>query len=225
MFRNTYLRARSGALTLPLAASLSLAVGQMMDAQVAQAAEPPMKAGAAAPIAAGKTPLAGDTAADFTLISLGGEKVTLSSETRKGPVVLVVLRGFPGYQCPICTAQVGRLISDAPRFAAANATVILVYPGPADSLKDRADEFVKGKMLPANFTLLLDPDYKFTDQYGIRWEAPRETAYPSTFVLNPRRKVTYAKVSRSHGDRADNADILKALPAPPGKTDSKVSPS
>jgi peroxiredoxin len=176
-------------------------------------------------MAAGKAPTAGDTAADFTLVSLGGKKVTLSSETRKGPVVLVVLRGFPGYQCPICTAQVGRLIGDAPRFAAAKAKVILIYPGPAESLKDRADEFIKGKMLPANATLLLDPDYKFTNQYGICWEAPRETAYPSTFVLNPMRKVTYAKVSRSHGDRADNSDIFKALSAQPAKADSKMSPS
>jgi peroxiredoxin len=225
MFRNTYLRGHTVALALPITAFLSLAAGQMIDAQAAQGAEPPMNAAAAPSMAVGKTPAAGDTAADFTLVSLGGEKVTLSSETRKGPVVLVVLRGFPGYQCPICTAQVGRLISDAPRFAAVKAKVILVYPGPADSLKDRADEFVKGKMLPANFTLLLDPDYKFTNRYGLRWEAPRETAYPSTFVLNPMRKVTYARVSRSHGDRANNADIFKALPAPPAKADSKMSPS
>jgi peroxiredoxin len=216
MFRNTYLRRHTVALTLPMTAFMSLAA--------AQAAEPQMNVGAA-PMAAGKTPVAGDTAADFTLVSLGGEKVTLSSETRKGPVVLVVLRGFPGYQCPICTAQVGRLISDAPGFAAAKAKVILVYPGPANSLKVRADEFVKGKMLPANFTLLLDPDYKFTNQYGLRWEAPRETAYPSTFVLDPMRKVTYARVSRSHGDRANNSDIFKALPAPPVKAGSKMSPS
>lgn len=25
--------------------------------------------------------------------------------TEGGPVVLVVLRGYPGYQCPICTKQ------------------------------------------------------------------------------------------------------------------------
>ena len=135
---------------------------------------------------------------------------------------LVVLRGYPGYQCPVCTAQVGRLISNAPQFAEAKATVILVYPGPADSLKKRADEFVKGKALPKSFTLLLDPDYTFTKQYGLRWDAPNETAYPSTFVLDPKRKVTFAKISRSHGDRANNADILKALPVPPSRMKTKM---
>jgi peroxiredoxin len=141
---------------------------------------------------------------------------------KKGSVVLVVLRGYPGYQCPICTAQVGRLVSDAPQFARAKAQVILVYPGPADSLKKRADQFVQGKALPKNFTLLLDPNYSFTSQYGLRWDAPNETAYPSTFVLDSNRKVTFAKVSRSHGDRANNADILKALPAPPPKRETKM---
>lgn len=175
-----------------------------------------MKTPAMAPA---KTPGVGDTASDFTLNALGGGggKVKLSSETRKGPVVLIVLRGFPGYQCPICTAQVGHLISDAPQFAAAKARVILVYPGPADSLKKRVEEFVSGKALPKNFTLLLDPDFTFTNQYGLRWGAPNETAYPSTFVLDSARKVTFAKVSHSHGDRANNTDILKAIPAPQAK--------
>ncbi|MES2463837.1 MAG: peroxiredoxin family protein [Armatimonadota bacterium] len=211
-----------GALTL--SSMIILSVGGIATTAYAQAAEQPTKTGAMVPTV-GKTPGVGDTAADFTLESLAGDKVKLSSETSKGPVVLVVLRGFPGYQCPLCTVQVGRLISDAPRFAAAKAKVILVYPGPAESLKMRADEFVKGKMLPKNFTVLLDLDYKFTNQYGLRWEAPNETAYPSTFVMGPTRKVTFAKVSRSHGDRANNADIIKALPTPKTGTGSKMSPS
>lgn len=184
-----------------------------------QASEALTKAGALAP---GKTPGVGETASDFTLDSLGGGRVKLSAETEKGPVVLVVLRGFPGYQCPVCTAQVGRLVSDAARFAEAKATVLLVYPGPADSLKKRAEEFSKGRALPKNFTLLLDPDYTFTNQYGLRWDAPNETAYPSTFVLDSKRRVTFAKISRSHGDRASNADILKALPVPSSKIETKM---
>ena len=205
---------------MPLAALLF--VGGVVGTGGVLAAEPTMKAEA---VAAGKIPGVGDTAADFTLKSPAGNSVKLSSETRKGPVVLVVLRGFPGYQCPVCTAQVGRLISDAPRFANAKARVILIYPGPADSLKKRADEFLNGKILPKNFTLLLDPDYKFTHQYGLRWNAPNETAYPSTFVVDSTRRVTFAKVSRSHGDRANSADIIKALSAPPAKHAAKMSPS
>jgi hypothetical protein len=52
-----------------------------------------------------KTPAVGDTARDFELTGLGGDKVKLSTFTADGTVVLVVLRGWPGYQCPICTRQ------------------------------------------------------------------------------------------------------------------------
>ena len=62
-------------------------------------------------------------------------------------------------------------------------------------------------------TLLLDPDYSFTNAYGLRWDAPRETAYPSTFVIDTDGTVRYAKISKSHGDRAEVSDVIKALDA------------
>jgi peroxiredoxin len=157
-------------------------------------------------------PKVGQTAPNFQLKDLKGENIKLSRLSKKGPVILVVLRGFPGYQCPICTVQVGELMGKAEPLAKANARVLLVYPGPSDGLKARADEFVRGKDIPANFYLVLDRDFKFTNQYGLRWKAAGETSYPSTFVLDRKRKVLFAKVSRSHGDRAKVDDVLAALP-------------
>lgn len=55
----------------------------------------------------------GSEAPDFELAALGGEKVKLSKLTESGPVVL---RGYPGYQCPLCTRQVGELIGKADEF-------------------------------------------------------------------------------------------------------------
>jgi hypothetical protein len=57
----------------------------------------------------------------------------------------------------------------------------------------------------------MDPDYKFTNAYRLRWDAPRETAYPSTFVIDRERKVRFAKVSKTHGGRATASEVLKAL--------------
>ena len=162
--------------------------------------------------AATTPPQVGDTAPDFELEAISGEKVKLSETLKQGPVVLVMLRGYPGYQCPICTMQVGQLMGKAKEFADAKANVILVYPGPADGLKAHAEEFVKGKDIPANFNLLLDPDFSFTNQYGLRWDAKNETSYPSTFVLNDAGKVLFAKISHEHGDRAKIEDVLAALP-------------
>jgi thioredoxin-dependent peroxiredoxin len=160
---------------------------------------------------AADAPKIGGEARDFELPVLGGEKVKLSKLTESGPVVLVVLRGNPGYQCPLCTKQFGEFLGKADEFKKAGAQVVFVYPGPADKLKEKAGEFVKGKDYPAHFTLLLDPDYTFTTAYGLRWDAKNETAYPSTFVIDGKRKVTFAKVSTTHGDRSKVGDVLAAL--------------
>ncbi len=162
-------------------------------------------------VAANEIPRVGDVAPDFTLETLDGGHVELSEVASKGKVVLVVLRGYPGYQCPVCTAQVAGLMNKARQLSAAESRVILVYPGPAESLKAHADEFVAGKRLPENFDLVLDPDYAFTKAYGLRWDAPDETAYPSTFVMDQERRIQFAKVSRTHGDRAKVEEILKSL--------------
>ena len=179
------------------------------DAMTADAPAPD----AAVPDTAPVTPAVGDTAPDFELTSLSGEQITLADTLQKGPVVLVMLRGYPGYQCPFCTAQVGGMINKAKALADKGANVLLVYPGPANGLKDHASEFVQGKDIPANFDLLLDPDYTFTNLYNLRWEGKNETSYPSTFVLDKDGKVLFAKVSHEHGDRAKIADVIAALPA------------
>ena len=161
---------------------------------------------------AGEIPKVGEKAPDFTLESLGGGKVRLADASAEGSVVLVVLRGYPGYQCPICTAQVAELVAKAKDLSDKKTRVIMVYPGPAGNLKAHADEFVGGKAFPKNFEMVLDPDYAFTKAYGLRWDAPNETAYPSTFVLGPAGKILFAKVSRTHGGRAKVAEVLKSLP-------------
>lgn len=158
-------------------------------------------------------PVTGDRAKDFTLSTLTGETVALKTLTSKGPVVLLVLRGYPGYQCPICTVQVGDFLGKADGFAGRKASVVLVYPGPADKLKEHASEFVRGKTLPEHFYFLIDPDYAFTNAYGLRWDAPRETAYPSTFVLDREGTVRFSQVSKTHGGRTKADDVLKKLPA------------
>lgn len=160
-----------------------------------------------------KPPAVGDEAKDFELPALGGGTEKLSKLAEAGPVVLVFLRGYPGYQCPLCTRQAGEFLGKADEFKRAGATVAFVYPGPAEKLKDHAAEFVKGKDYPDHFRILLDPDYSFTTAYGLRWDARNETAYPSAFVLDGKRAVRFAKVSQTHGDRAKVADVLKTLAA------------
>jgi len=159
----------------------------------------------AAPPAVGERPPA------FTLLNLDGMKRPLSDATADGPVVLLVLRGFPGYQCPLCNRQVAEFVKNGPAFAKAGARVVMVYPGPPENVQAKAKQFVAGKNLPQHFELLLDPDYVFANLYNLRWDAPNETAYPSAFVIGKNGLITFAKISNSHGGRATAAEVLAAL--------------
>lgn len=159
---------------------------------------------------AAEIPKVGEKAPDFTLKTLDDQTVKLSELTAKGPVVLVVLRGWPGYQCPICDRQVHDFIESKSGFAEAKAQLLFVYPGPAEGLKAHAEEFKtwRGKEWPGEFLYALDPDYTMVNAYGLRWDAPRETAYPSTFVIDKDGTVKFSKVSHAHGDRTKAADVL-----------------
>ena len=156
-------------------------------------------------------PAVGDKAPDFTLSTLQGKRVRLSEVTAKAQVVLVALRGYHGYQCPLCNQQAHDFLKNAQGFADANAQVILVYPGPPDDLGTRATEFVADKKLPDNFFLLLDPGYEFTNLYGLRWDAPNETAYPSTFLIDEKGIVFFSKISKNHGGRTKASELLEVL--------------
>lgn len=156
-------------------------------------------------------PAVGEKARDFSLTSLQGSTVRLSEERARGPVVLVVLRGWPGYDCPFCTRQFGDYLKHAAELERAGARVLFVYPGPAEGLKAHAEAFIKSRELPGHFTFLLDPDYTFTNAYALRWDAKAETAYPSTFVIDSTGTVKFASVSKEHGGRVPVADVLKAL--------------
>ena len=58
---------------------------------------------------------------------------------------------------------------------------------------------------------MTDPGYRFTNAYGLRWDAPKETAYPSTFVVDTKGTIVFAKVSQSHGGRAETNVVVEAL--------------
>ena len=153
----------------------------------------------------------GEKAPDFSLLSLDGKTVRLSDEVAHGPVALVVLRGFPTYQCPFCTRQFADYLSHGVDFQRSGAHVLFVYPGDAQGLNDHAKALVAGRPMPASYQILMDPDYTFTRAYDLRWDAPKETAYPSTFVMDTKGIITFAKTSHDHGDRVPTADVLKAL--------------
>ena len=88
------------------------------------------------------------------------------------------------------------------------------YRNPPADLDQHAKEFLeKQAELPSNIVLVTDPDYKMTNLYGLRWDAPQETAYPSTFIIDKKGMIVFEKISHSHGDRLSAQDALAHLAA------------
>ena len=120
-----------------------------------------------------KTPAIGAKAPDFTPSTPTGKAVKMSKEEGGHSLVLAVLRGFPGYQCPYCVKQVHDFIDHASDFEAKKTRVLLVYPGPPAALDQHAKEFLeKQAELPSNIVLVTDPEDTVTNLYGLRWTLP-----------------------------------------------------
>ena len=161
-------------------------------------------------------PKEGSIMPEITGITMNGVDFRLSKLVEEGSVVLVMLRGFPGYQCPVCSIQVAGYIAKAEEFEnQKNTPVVFIYPGKVKNLDERAKEFtapLEEKVdLPSNFVFVIDNDYKITNQLGLRWEAPDETAYPAAFVIDHKGYIQYAKVSDNHHGRATADEILEFL--------------
>ncbi len=167
---------------------------------------------AAYSLTAATPPPVGSKAPDFSLRSVHDNSVRLSDLTAKSPVALIVLRGYPGYQCPFCQRQVQEFVEKAQAFSDAGVQVVFVYPGPPAQLNSRADEFLQGHNFPASFQMLLDPGYEFTNLYGLRWDGPKETAYPATFLIDGHGIVYFEKIVKLHGGRTTAAEIIDLLP-------------
>ena len=166
-----------------------------------------------------KQPLkVGEQAVDFSLPVVGTDQqegqdqvVKLSAQYADGPVVLVVLRGFPGYQCPACTRQVGTLVNHAETLGEQAKRVILVYPGEPKLLERHAQDFLSWPTLPEPLVMVRDEGMEMVSDWGLRWEAPQETAYPATYVIDKSGKIRWSKISDSHHGRSTPQEILKAL--------------
>ncbi len=116
-------------------------------------------------------PKEGSKITDFSGITMNGAPFQLSKYIEKGTVVLIMLRGFPGYQCPVCSTQVAGYIAKAEEFEKQkNTPVVFIYPGKVKDLDKKAKEFTspleEKEDLPNNFIFVIDNDYAITNLLG-----------------------------------------------------------
>jgi thioredoxin-dependent peroxiredoxin len=173
-------------------------------------------------IADERIPESGDKAVEFASRDINGDKFEFRPAQASKWTVLIFLRGYPEYQCPICSRQVAEIINHADQLAAAKTNVVLIYPGSAKDLSSKAQEFVADKHLPQTIQMIVDENYRIVNAYHLRWDAPKETAFPSTFIIDPTGYIRFAKISKTHGGRATIQEILDIVAA--NTADPKIDP-
>ncbi len=126
-----------------------------------------------------KPPAVGEKAVDFDLPIVGQDGyIELKNEYAKGPVVVVVLRGYPGYQCPLCSQQFGSLINRAQALAKETHRVIMVYPGQPTKLERHAEQFIGSRAVREPLVLVRDPAMQMVESWGLRWDCAARIGIP-----------------------------------------------
>jgi alkyl hydroperoxide reductase subunit AhpC len=103
------------------------------------------------------------------------------------------------------------LINRAKALAGQAHKVILVYPGQPTELERHAEQFIGSRSFPEPLVLVRDPAMQMVESWGLRWDAPRETAYPASFVIDSSGRIAWSKISQSHAGRSSVTEILREL--------------
>jgi peroxiredoxin len=165
----------------------------------------------------------GQKAPDFTLVNAAGQKVTLSQQLKKGPVVLVWYRG--GW-CPYCNKTLSTLQEYLPEFTKRGATLIAITPEvPDSSLSTKERKHLE-------FEILSDVGNKVGQQYHVVFTLATEVGkmykaggwlekyngdstntlpLAATYVIDKNGMVTYSFLDADYRKRAEPEAIIGAL--------------
>ncbi|MGE9268439.1 MAG: peroxiredoxin-like family protein [Verrucomicrobiales bacterium] len=168
---------------------------------------------------------AGDLAPDFTLQNATGEKVTLSAELKKGPVILTWYRGS---WCPYCNLALIAYQENNAKFKAAGAQLLALTPEKPDKSLPTAEKHA------LDFEILTDLNNEVAEKYRIVFqmtpfveEAMRNFAnlksyngedyddedmpLSATYIITPDRKIAWAFLDAEYRNRATPEQILSEL--------------
>lgn len=144
---------------------------------------------------------------DVRVIDPKGRILDLADGGGKRTVV-VVMRGFFGQVCIYCATQTAALAGNIDRFLGNDARLVVLYPGPAESVPAFLDAVRSlGADVPEALTVAIDPDLAFVKAMGIE----HMLATPTTLIVGRDRAVGWAYVGRSKDDRPSVDQIVSQL--------------
>lgn len=165
----------------------------------------------------------GDEAPDFELKNAADETVRLSELLKEGPVILTWYRG--GW-CPYCNIQLAAYQDALGEFEKLGATLVALSPEKPDhslSTKEKNE---------LEFEVLSDTGNRVAGKYGIEYQLPSllverfkgrldlpehnttgDWSLPlaATYVVGQDGVIAYAFVDEDYRERAEVAEIIKAL--------------
>jgi len=162
----------------------------------------------------------------FEAINQFGEKVSLTEELKKGPVVLIFYRGE---WCPVCSRYLSNLQDSLQYISAKGAQVLAVSPQKPEYLKKAA------KKAESNFTLLHDAGYKIMDAYDVTFlptekqirqynnflgadlttsqsDESQVLPVPATFIISREEKIVWRQYNPDYKIRASVQEMLEHIP-------------
>ena len=167
---------------------------------------------------------AGDRAPPIALTNAKGAVVDIKSLLSRGPVIVTFYRG--GW-CPYCNLELRAFQQILPEIRAAGASLVAISPEQPDDTLSTAEKNALdfevlsdvGQKVGRAFGLV----YTFSDElkwayreFGLDIPAKNgadEWALPisATYVIRQDRTIAYAYTDADYRDRAEPADVLKAL--------------
>jgi len=139
---------------------------------------------------------------------LGSDGRVLDLTTWQGkPAVVLVMRGFSGQVCLYCAAQTAAVAGRIADFRSAGTEVLVIYPGPAESITAFVAAVQTLRQEPAPLAIALDPALLMVRSLGIEGNLARPTA----LVLDAKGVVTFAYAGTTIADRPTVDDLLREV--------------
>ena len=125
----------------------------------------------------------------------------------KKPVVLCIMRGFSGQVCIYCATQTAAIANNYRKFTDAGAEVVIVYPGPTESVPAFVQAVQSLRKDPPPMPIGLDVSLLLVRGLGVE----ENLAKPTSLIVDANGKIAYAYIGASMADRPSVEDLLQAL--------------
>lgn len=173
--------------------------------------------------------LVGDYVKNFNAKDIYDGEYNLSNALKKGPVVVIFIRG---QWCPFCNKHLKQLQENLSLIYAYGANVVIISPEKSEFIKKTIQK------TGAEFTILYDEDYKIADAFDVTFKPDKVDLFmynkilgaklkeshsdeserlpiPATFILDVDGKIVWRHFVLNHKKRSKIDDILNNIPKQP----------